>query len=373
MIRFLHFTTCAIVLVISCSTLSSQYLFTDKLVIADTEIKSQGNSGTCWSFATLSFLESEAIRATGSGVDLSEMYVVRQNYLDKARNYLLRQGKANFSEGALSHDAIRVISEHGVVPEESYTGLKEGSEKHDHSELVRVLKYTLDGYLQGSPLSGEWYPVVNCILDTYLGPVPSEFTYNGKEYTPLSFAQAIDVATDDYVSITSFTHHPFYQYFVLEIPDNFSNGSYFNVSLDELQQVVDLSLEKGYSVAWDGDVSNVGFNAGKSLAILPSDTSRVGIFEVPGAEKQVDQEDRQLQFEALVTTDDHLMHIVGKAVDQNGSPYYIVKNSWGIKGPAAGYLYMSVPYFRMNTIAVMASKSPLPETLREKISLTTAR
>ncbi len=349
------------------SFVSAQYVFTVKEKAQCTPVKNQAMTGTCWSFATSSFLESEAIRlGADKDINLSEMFVVRNIYKDKAWNYILRQGKANFGQGSLAHDLIRIVSKNGVVPESVYDGLLEGETMHNHSEMEKGLKGFLDGVRQSKVLSLKWINAFDCILDAYMGPVPSTFKVDGKVMTPKSYAASLKLDADNYVSITSFTHHPFGESFILEIPDNYSNGSFLNVPIDDLISIMDNALDKGYTVAWDGDVSEKGFSAREGLAILPEDPTRDALFDHPGPEKKVSQEERQKNFLNYRTTDDHLMHIVGIAYDQKGTKYYVTKNSWGPVGNYDGFMYISEPYARMKTIAIMIHKDVLPKKYKIK-------
>ncbi|MBV6654656.1 MAG: aminopeptidase [Mameliella sp.] len=346
-----------------------QYDFTVTKELACTPIKNQQRTGTCWSFSTISFLEAELMRLGKGDYDLSEMYVVRSIYKDKARNYVLRQGKANFSQGSLNHDVMRALTMAGAVPESSYSGLKEGDKYHDHSELEGALKGFLDGVLESKRPSEKWQAAFEAILDEYMGEVPAEFVHNGKSYTAETFKAALPVNPKDYVTLTSFTHHPFYETFILEIPDNYSNGQYFNVPIDELEAITAYALNNGYTVAWDGDVSEEGFSAGEGIAILPKDQRNEDKFKSPVEEIEVNQENRQKAFENFSTTDDHLMHLTGIAKDQNGTPYYITKNSWGEISSFKGFLYMSAPYFRMKTVGVMVHKDAIPSDIAKKLNL----
>ncbi len=347
---------------------SGQYEFSHTKDIQCTPVKNQARTGTCWSFATTSFIESELMRMGKGKHDLSEMFVVRNIYKDKAMNYLLRQGKANFSQGSLSHDLMRIMKKGGVVPEKIYSGLQEGDKRHNHSEMEAVLKGFMDGVLKSKNPSAKWKVAFDGILDAYMGDYPESFKYNGKETTPHELAENLGLDADEYVSLTSFTHHPFYKKFILEIPDNYSNGHFYNVPLDELMEAIDAAVSKGYTVAWDGDVSEKGFDARKGIAVLPTDEGRKDLFDNPGEELKVDQEIRQSQFENFKTTDDHLMHIVGKAKDQKGNEYYIIKNSWGEISPYKGYLYMSKAYVQMKTVAVMLHQDVLSPKLKSLIS-----
>ena len=305
-----------------------------------TTVKSQQRTGTCWSFSTVSFLEAELLRKNKLAYDLSEMFIVRNIYQDKARNYVLRQGKANFGQGSLNHDVIKAMTAHGIVPESVYDGKLEGETTHDHSEMEAAMKGFLDGVLTRKRRSQKWMTAFNGIMDAYMGEIPEKFTYEGKSYTPESFAVDLSLKTADYVSLTSFTHHPFYQKFVLEIPDNYSNEAYYNLPIDELQAIVDNALQNGYSIAWDGDVSEKGFSAKEGIAIVPVNEKRKDLFTNPSEEMSIDQAYRQKKFESYATTDDHLMHITGLSKDQKGDKYYKVKNSWGEISDHKGFLYM---------------------------------
>ncbi|GJM31346.1 MAG: aminopeptidase [Saprospiraceae bacterium] len=347
--------------------LSAQYVFTSDQTLDCTDIKSQDRTGTCWSFSTVSFLESELIRMGKPAMDLSEMYLVRTTYQDKARNYVLRQGKANFSQGGLSHDVMRAFRMGGIVPESVFSGKIDGASIHDHSEMEAVMKGMLDALVGRKKLGNKWPVALDCILETYMGNAPETFTYDGKDYTPQTYAKSLGINADDYVSLSSFSHHPFYEKFILEIPDNYSNGSYYNLPLDELQAIVDHALAKGYTIAWDGDVGESGFSASKGMAVVADAGFEGNLFENPINELQVNQQNRQEQFESYATTDDHLMHLTGIAHDQNGTKYYITKNSWGEISPYKGFLYMSSSYFRLKTVGVMVHKDAIPKDIAKKI------
>ncbi|MDA8693392.1 C1 family peptidase, partial [Saprospiraceae bacterium] len=349
-------------------TLNAQYEFSNVKEIDCSPVKNQSRTGTCWSFATASFIESELMRMGRGKHDLSEMFVVRNIYKDKAMNYLLRQGKANFSQGSLSHDLIRMMKREGVIPESIYSGLLPGENNHNHSEMEVGLKGFMDGVMKSKNPSAKWKPAFEGILDAYMGACPKTFEYNGKQTDAKSLANDLGIDADEYVSLTSFTHHPFYEKFILEIPDNYSNGSFYNIPLDVMMNAIDAAVDKGYTIAWDGDVSEPGFDAKSGIAVLPVDGSRDDLFTMPGEELVVNQELRQEKFENFTTTDDHLMHIVGSAKDQNGTKYYIIKNSWGPISPYEGYLYMSESYVAMKTISVMLHQDVLSPKLKEMVS-----
>lgn len=341
------------------TNISAQYSFLPLYEVECTDVKSQDRTGTCWSFATTSFIESELIRKGKTNLDLSEMFIVRNIYIQKAKNYILRQGKANFSQGSLAHDQINALTQYGVVPESLYPGNLVDS-KHDHSELEKVLKGFLDGVIANKKPSEKWLPAFEAILDVYLGEAPSQFSYQGKEYDPISFSNYLGVNKDDYVGLTSFTHHPYGENFILEIPDNFSNGIYLNVPLNKLLETSYDALQKGYTLSWDGDVSEKSFSASTGLAILPSQAFDKSMFDSPVDEVKVTPQYRQDLFLDYTTTDDHLMHIVGVVKDQKGNKYFKVKNSWGEISDYKGFLYMSEAYFLAKTVSVYINKEVAP-------------
>lgn len=343
-----------------------QYKITPKHDVECTEVKNQQRTGTCWSFATSSFLESEVKRTKNMDIDLSEMFSVRATYMDKAQNYILRQGKANFSQGSLSHDVIKAVERVGLVPEAAFSGRSEGEEIHNHGEMISAAKGMLDGLQKQKTLSPRWKLAMGAILDIYMGQSPTKFNYGGKEYTPQSFADYLAINSSDYISLTSYTHHPFYRSFILEIPDNYSNGWYQNIPMDELEKTVDYAIQNGFTIAWDGDVSEATFKHSEGLAILPKDEKREDLWDKPGEEITVTQTLRQSTFESKATTDDHLMHLVGIAYDNKGTKYYKIKNSWGTSNTFKGYLYMSQAYFQLKTVGVLLHKDGIPKDVKKK-------
>ncbi|AEE20140.1 C1 family peptidase [Dokdonia sp. 4H-3-7-5] len=353
---------------------TAPYIFTDTIDLQATAVISQGVTGTCWSFSTSSFLESEILRLTGKNVDLSEMYTVRNIYPEKADNYIMRQGGAQFSEGGLAHDVLHSVTNYGLVPDAAYTGLADTKETHNHAEMVAVLHAMLDTYVDnpGRTLSKKWKEAVNKVLDVYLGENLATFNYNGKTYSPKEFAREMKVNPENYVTLTSFTYHPFYTSFILNIPDNFSNGSMYNLPLDEFISNIDHALDNGFTVTLDCDVSELTFSSKHGVAVIPShdENKRIAVLG-PELEKTISQEYRQEEFENYNTTDDHLMHITGKATDQNGTVYYKVKNSWGTdpaKTTYDGYVYMSVAYMRLKAISVLLHKEGLLKQTSRKIT-----
>ena len=341
------------------------YEFTIQKSLETTNVKSQGSTGTCWCFASNSFIESELLREGKGEFDLSEMFVVKNVYLDKAHNYLRRNGKTNFGQGALAHDYIRAASEHGLVPESVYDGLDEGKSKHDHGEMFSVLDGMLQGLVKRRRLSTNWPEAFDSVTSVYLGESPLDFSYDGETYSPKSFAQHLGFNAKNYVNLTSFNHRPFGEPFVLEIPDNFSSGLFHNVPIDELVATIDRAIENGYTIAWDGDVSETGFSRSKGLAVLPVE-GRKDFLKYPGDEMEVDQAMRQETFESHSTTDDHLMHLTGIAHDQDGNKYYLIKNSWGEVGDHDGYLYMSESYVRLKTVAILVHKDAVKKQDQEE-------
>lgn len=370
-----HYITLCVILIMPMVVHSQAYQFTEVKNLDALPVISQGRTGTCWSFSTTSFLESEIIRKTGKHINLSEIYPVKQGYLLKAENYIFRQGKAQFDEGALGHDIIKSMDKFGLVPIEVFSGLEAGNDTHNHAEMVEVLKSVLDAYVKNpaNRLSGKWRTVTQCILDAYLGNVPATFKYEGMNYTPLSFREMTTLNANDYVTLTSFTHVPFDTYQILSIPDNYSNGAMYNIPLEEMTKVVDQALSQGYTIALDCDVSEPTFSAKYGIAVLPvngDDASSI-LMEIK-PEMNVTQAYRQQEFEALTTTDDHLMHIVGLEKDQKGNIYYKVKNSWGDNPEKVGhngYVYMSQPYFKLKSISILLHKDALPNTLRSRMKI----
>ncbi len=342
--------------------------------VSTTSIKDQARTGTCWSFATSSFLETELIRMGKEPVDLSEMFFVRMTYPDKAKQYVRLHGNTTLGQGSLGQDVLRAYRMHGAVPEAVYNGRRYGGEAHNHAELFTVLNATLDALVGSRQVSPVWADAVGGILDAYLGETPETFVYNGKTYTPRSFADHLGLDPDNYVELTSFSHHPFYTWFAVEVPDNWARNRSYNLPLDELMAVMDHALENGYSVDWDGDVSERSFCQNRGVALWPAksygertEEERQALCTTPEAEVEVTQGVRQAGFDDHSSTDDHLMHITGLARDENGTKYYITKNSWGLEGPKDGFIYMSESYVRAKTITVIVHKEALPRGVARRI------
>ena len=351
------------------------YSFTPIIDIEASAVKSQGNTGTCWSFSASSFIESEIFRNSGKYIDISEMFNVRHTYAVKAWNYIMRQGKIQFSEGGLAHDVINSIALNGLVPESAYSGLLNDAKQHNHSQIIPELKKVLDAYIKNDKKSDypNWRIAVDSILDTHLGKLPDNFMYNGAYYNPASFLEMTKIEVSNYVTLTSFMHQPYNSKFILNIPDNFSNGDFYNLKLEELVSAADNALKKGYTIALDCDVSEKTFSQKYGIAVLPknienNEKSLTYIVE----ENTITPEYRQQEFENYNTTDDHLMHIIGIVKDQKGNEYYKVKNSWGSTGERignGGYVYMSKAFFKLKTISVLVHKDGLSEPLKTKLNI----
>ena len=365
------------------------YVFTLKKDIEATAVQNQNRTGTCWSFSALSFMESELIRLGKGKHKLSEMYVVRKAYEDKAENYVRMHGLTNFSQGGAFHDIPHVIKKYGIMPQEAYQGLNYGLDKHNHSEMEAVLKGMLDAVIKNKQgqLTTSWKAAFNAVLDQYLGPIPETFSYQGKTYSPMSFAQKLGLNMNDYVVISSFTHHPFYTHFVVEVPDNWIWATAFNVPLGEMMQIQKNAVMNGFSIGWAADVSEKGFSFRDGLALVPEDESKLKSigkdnpyfnnagakkegtpFDSPGPEKSITQTMRQEAFDNYLTTDDHGMHFTGLVTDQKGNEYFIVKNSWGTdNNDCDGYFYASMPYVALKTISIMLHRDALPIDLKKKL------
>ena len=368
----------------------SCFVFTDVVSLPTTSVKDQNKSGTCWCFAGTSFFENEIRRAGGDSLDISEMFTVRHCFADKADRFVRMNGATNFAAGGSILDVPYVWKHYGAVPEEVYRGLEYGEDKHVHGELDAALK----GYVEAvaakpnKRLSTAWRQGLDGILDAYLGEVPETFEYKGQTYTPQSYAASLGLDPDNYIALTSFTHHPYYEEFPLEVADNWLWGQYMNLPLDEFKEVVDNALANGYSVVWAADVSEPGFKWNKGVAVMPkakdntdmegtelarwvklSDREREAErykFDGPVEEIEVTPESRQEMFDRQETTDDHGMEIVGVATDQLGNRYYKVKNSWDTNQVYDGFFYVSEPYFKAKTLSILVNRNAVPRSIARK-------
>jgi len=337
---------------------------------AATAVKNQGKTGTCWNYSTTSLIESEELRKGLGEFNLSEMYTARNIYIEKGKNYILRQGKAQFGEGGLGHDLIRAVSLYGAMPQEAFQGV--GDETPDHRGLEDTLKSYLDGVLKKRPIASDWLKGYEGILDQRIGTAPPNFDYKGKSYTAKTFAkEVLKFDANDYVNITSFTHHPYYAQFILEAPDNFANGSFYNVPLTELVSLTKDALKGGYTVMWDADMSNTNFQQQKGYALLFANEadSKQAALNPDAKESVYTPEIRQQLYENLTTQDDHLMHLTGLSESTAGKSFFKVKNSWGEVGPFKGYIEVSEPYFAINTVSLVVPKAALSAALKKKLAI----
>lgn len=359
-----------------------------------TSVKDQNRSGTCWAYSTLSYFESEILKSTGKTYDLCESFVANKDYMDRAIQVVRYHGDMQFSQGGSAYDVYYVLKNYGICPENAmpFPGSLYGDSLNNFNEFFSLLEPYVEGIAtnKASKISGQWKVGFQGILDAYLGKCPENFTYEGKNYTPKSFASSLGLNMDDYVTITSYTHHPFYSQFVVEVQDNWRNPASYNLPMDEMMQIIDNAVMNGYTVAWGGDVSEPGFtrdglaymiDAKKMQSLQGSDMARwLGLSaakrrnlidslgcNVP--EVQPTQEMRQERFDNWELTDDHGMLIYGIAKDQNGKEYYMVKNSWGEAGKYKGTWYMTKTFIAANTMDYMVNKNAIPANIRKKMGI----
>ena len=343
-----------------------------------TSVKNQGRSGTCWSYSGNSFLESEILRKTGKSIDISEMFVVRKVYEVKGDKYIRMHGYLNFGQGGALHDPVDILKEFGAVPESEYKGLLPNQEVNNHGEMEAILKGILDAVLKNNngELTTAWKKAYQGTIDAYLGEDIKEFEFEGKKYTPKSFAKdVLKIDASNYVEFTSMSDKPYNQKVFVEVPDNWSYGLSYNVELEEMTAIVDKALKDGYTVNWATDVSEKGFNIRNGVAIVPAidfknmtADEKSTMFDGPKTEKIITADNRQHGYDNWTTTDDHGMHITGLAKDKEGNEYYIVKNSWGTKYNN-GYLYVSKAFFKYKTISFMLDKNALSKSMKKKLKI----
>ena len=380
-----------IALFLASVAVSAQGAYTFKVVKENpiTPVKNQYSTGTCWSFAGVGMMESDLLRTGKGEFDLSEMYIVRKNYEDKAIKYARLHGHLNFAAGGSFADVIETIDEYGIMPEDAYMGLEYGALTHDHGELDKVLKGYMDGIIGARSVTPVWFDGFSAILDTYLGKVPEKFIYDGNEYTPHTFREYLGLNQRDYISLTSFTHHPFYNDFPIEVPDNWRWATSYNLPMGELMEVMEHAIMEGYTIAWAADVSEPGFSR-SGIAIIPDENApenagsdqekwlgqsvrerdaelRMRVGREVLAEKSITQEMRQGADDRYETTDDHGMQIYGIAHDQQGNTFYMVKNSWGETGPYNGLWYASDAFVRYKTMSVVVHKDAVPAHVLKKL------
>ncbi|KAA8484423.1 bleomycin hydrolase [Arcticibacter tournemirensis] len=355
------------------------FKFTDVINLANTTIKNQGSSGTCWSYSTNSFLESEMIRLGKDPIELSPIYSARCAYIEKAKNYVRMHGAVTLGDGGETHDVINMYRKYGALPLSVYTGLNYGTSKNKFGEMAAVTQAMLEAIVKNpnGQLTPNWLSAYTAVLDAYLGNVPQSFSYKGKNYTPQSFAkELVGINPDDYIELSSLTDYPYYKKFTLLIPDNWSFDQVYNVHMDEMTDIIDNALKNGYTVAWATDVSEKSFSWKNGVAYVPetsyedmTDQQKAEMFNGPKPELAVTPEIRQQAFDNYNTTDDHGMHIVGISKDQNGKEYYIVKNSWGTTNDYKGYLYVTRNFVKYKTTSLLLHKKAIPSELRKKIGV----
>jgi bleomycin hydrolase len=356
----------------------AKFTFTNIINLENGPVKNQGSSGTCWSYSGNSFVESEMLRNGKELVDISEIYTARCAYIDRAITYVRMHGNVGWGDGAELHDVLQTYKKYGAVPNSVYSGLNYGTTKNKFGEMQAALEGMLKGIVENKngKLTKNWLPAFTAALDAYLGKAPETFMYKGKEYTPLTFAEAVvGINADDYIELSSFTYAPYYESTLLMVPDNWSLQNIYNVPLIDLTAIVDHALENGFTVAWATDVSEKGFSWKNGVAIVPEKDIEdmepeeiKKMFDGPKNEKTITPEIREDGFDNYTTTDDHGMHIVGKAKDQNGKEYYIVKNSWGEKNDYKGYLYVSKAYFQYKTTAILVHKNGIPNAIARRLN-----
>jgi len=333
----------------------------DEIEIKTTPVKDQERSEACWSYAAVSFLESELLRKGFCEIDLSEMYYVRLMYLQRGIDYVRYHGNLNFGYGGQAHDVINQLYDHGVIPQEFYVGNEYNPEYMDLSELDSVLI----NYLQDVVVKKKknWTEEYLEIVESYLGKVPEKFSFDEKEYSPKEFYNSFRINSNDYIEITSYSHHPFYKAFILEIPDNWSHNEYLNVPLADFIYIMENSLKNGYSFIWNGDVLNEGFFYYDNICIAPDKESK-------NSERDITQEYRQKKFNDLIVQDQHLVNVIGLARDENGKLYFKSKNSWGTADIFfGGYQYMSEEYLKLFTVSIMVHKNAIPKEIKEKLNI----
>jgi len=353
------------------------FTFTDVINLENTSVKDQGSSGTCWSYSGNSFIESEMIRMGKKPVELAQIFTARNAYVEKGKMYVKMHGAVTLGEGGAFHDVMNMYKKYGTVPRSAYTGLQEGQTRNNFSEMSKMSESVLASVIKNDKLSENWVKAYTPVIDTYLGEAPTEFTYEGKKYTPKTFAdQVVGVKAEDYVEISSLKEYPYYTKFTLLVPDNWSFDQVYNVKMDELVETVDNALKNGYTVAWAGDVSEKGFSWKNGVAFVPeidfaqmTTEQKAEMFNGPKAEKKVTEDDRQKAFDNYETTDDHGMHITGVAKDQNGKEYYIVKNSWGLSNDYKGYMYMTKEFMKYKATGIMLHKNAVPKAIAKKLAI----
>lgn len=357
----------------------AKFVFTKGIDLERTSVKAQGSSGTCWSYSTNSFLESEMIRAGKQPVELAQIFSARNVYLEKADAYIRMHGSVSWGDGGSCHDVINMFDKYGAMPQSEFTGLNYGMSKNKFAEMQAVLQAMLDALVKNpnGKLSPNWKKAFTAVMDSYLGEVPETFKWKGKTYTPQSFAdEVVGLDASNYVELSSFTDKPYYKKTMLMVPDNWSFDKVYNVKMRDMTDIIDYALSKGYTVSWATDVSEKSFSWKNGVAYVPekdyddmSDTEKKEMFNGPMPDRVITPAMRQQAFDNYSTTDDHGMHIVGTATDQKGREYYVVKNSWGTTNDYKGYLYVTKAYVQYKTTAFLLNKNGIPPLLKERMNI----
>lgn len=353
-----------------------KFEFKEKINLETTSVKNQGKSGTCWSYSTNSFLESEMIRMGRQPVDIAEIFTARCVYTERADAYVRMHGQFSYGDGGACHDVINMYAKYGALPQSVYSGLNYGTDKNVFGEMQGILKSMLNVIVKNpnKKITPNWKKAFQGVLDAYLGPVPETFDYKGKLYTPKTFAKnVVGINPADYMEFSSFSYQPYYEKTMLMVPDNWSLDKVYNVKFDDIITIIDNALKNGYTVTWATDVSEKYFSWKNGVAYVPEqdwddmdDSAKKHIFDGPKKERKITEESRQAAFDNYTTTDDHGMHIVGLAEDQNGREYYMVKNSWGEKNDHKGYLYVTKAYVQYKTTAFLLHKGGVPANILNK-------
>lgn len=355
------------------------FKFTDVINLANTSVKNQGSSGTCWSYSGNSFLESEMIRIGKQPVEISQIFTARNAYVEKGKNYVRMHGAVTLGDGGSLHDVTNMLKKYGAVPQEVYTGLNYGTAKNKFAEMAALTEGLLVAAVKNpnGELTPNWIKAYEAVIDSYLGQVPQNFNYKGKNYTPQTFAkEVVGLNADEYVEFSSYSNVPYYTKTMLMVPDNWSFDMIYNVRLNDMTDIIDNALKNGYTVAWATDVSEKSFSWKNGIAYVPTKKvdemtpeEKENMFNGPKPEMEITEEIRQKAFDNYQTTDDHGMHIVGVSKDQDGKEYYIVKNSWGATNDYKGYLYVTKNFIKYKSTALMVNKGAIPAAIAKKMGI----
>jgi len=355
------------------------FKFTDVINLANTSVKNQGSSGTCWSYSGNSFLESEMIRIGKQPVEISQIFTARNAYVEKGKNYVRMHGAVTLGDGGSLHDVTNMLKKYGAVPQEVYTGLNYGTAKNKFAEMAALTEGLLVAAVKNpnGELTPNWIKAYEAVIDSYLGQVPQNFNYKGKNYTPQSFAkEVVGLNPDEYIEFSSYSNVPYYTKTMLMVPDNWSFDMIYNVRLNDMTDIIDNALKNGYTVAWATDVSEKSFSWKNGIAYVPTkkvdemtSEEKENMFNGPKPEMEITEEVRQKAFDNYQTTDDHGMHIVGVSKDQDGKEYYIVKNSWGATNDYKGYLYVTKNFIKYKSTALMVNKAAIPAAIAKKMGI----